>query len=50
MHPFHQYIAGQLDKLLRERHVVVFYDPRREFEPFVDEPQDRYQACVQLIA
>ncbi len=34
MNPFHRYIAGQLDKLLRERRVVVFYDPRRESEPF----------------
>lgn len=38
-HPFHSYIAGQLDKLLREHHVVVFYDPRREFEPFLNELQ-----------
>jgi len=28
---------AQLDKMLREREVVVFYDPRREFEPFIDE-------------
>ena len=38
-HPFHGYVAGQLDKLLRERRVVVFYDPRLEFEPFLSELQ-----------
>jgi hypothetical protein len=36
-HPFHDYVASRLDELLRTRRVVVWYDPRREFEPFVDE-------------
>lgn len=36
-HPFHDYVAGQIEKMLRERRVVVFYDPREEFGPFVDE-------------
>lgn len=40
-HPFHKYIATQLEKLLKERRVVVFYDPRGEFVPFVEELQPR---------
>ncbi len=36
-HAFHRYLCQQLgDRLLRRR-VVVFYDPRREFESFFDE-------------
>lgn len=37
MHGLHQQIAATLDRLLRERRVVVFYDLREEFRPFVDE-------------
>jgi hypothetical protein len=36
MHPFHDYLIQQLDDMLKKRGVVVFYDPRREFEPFFD--------------
>ncbi|SEU47609.1 PglZ domain-containing protein [Nonomuraea wenchangensis] len=36
MHPFHDYLCMQLDDALKKRGVVVFYDPRREFEPFID--------------
>ena len=35
--PLHDYLCQQLDEMLRNRGVVVFYDPRREFEPFFDE-------------
>lgn len=35
MSTFHDEIAGRLERHLKERRVVVFYDPRREFEPFV---------------
>lgn len=38
-HAFHNYLASQLDKMLREDRVVVFYDPRCEFGPFLDELQ-----------
>ncbi len=34
---FHNYIASQLLKDIRKHQVVVFYDPRREFEGFIDE-------------
>ncbi len=37
MHGLHQHIASALDRLLRERRVVVFYDPRGELRPFLDE-------------
>ncbi|MBK6972681.1 MAG: PglZ domain-containing protein [Sterolibacteriaceae bacterium] len=37
MHGLHQHIASTLDRLLRERRVVVFYDLREEFRPFLDE-------------
>lgn len=36
-HSLHQHIASKLDRLLRERHIVVFYDLREEFLPFLDE-------------
>lgn len=39
MHPFHEYLTGQLAEKLAERRVVCFYDPRGEFTPFVDELQ-----------
>lgn len=31
-----QYLAQQIDKLLRSRRIVVFYDPRNEFTPFLE--------------
>lgn len=37
MHGLHQHIASTLGRLLRERRVVVFYDQREEFQPFLDE-------------
>ncbi len=36
MHAFNDYLCNQLDELLKKHSVVVFYDPRREFEPFFD--------------
>ncbi len=37
MHPFHTYIAASLVEKIRDRHVVVWYDSRAEFRPFIDE-------------
>ena len=37
MHPLHEYIAKQLAEKLKARKVVVWYDARREFAPFVAE-------------
>jgi hypothetical protein len=36
MHPFHNYLVGRLQEHL-EKLVVVWYDPRREFVPFIAE-------------
>ena len=36
MHPFHDYLSGQLEDKLKKYGIVVFYDPRREFELFFD--------------
>jgi hypothetical protein len=40
MHPLHEYVARQVAEWVRSRVVVVWYDPRREFEPFVAELLD----------
>ena len=37
MHPLHDYIVKQLADKLKSRKIVVWYDPRREFAPFVAE-------------
>jgi hypothetical protein len=37
MHPLHDYIARQLAERIKARSVVVWYDARREFAPFVEE-------------
>ena len=37
MHPLHDYVAKQLAEKLKDRRVVVWYDVRREFLPFIDE-------------
>jgi hypothetical protein len=37
MHPLHDYIARQLAERLKTRRAVVWYDPRCEFLPFIEE-------------
>lgn len=37
MHPLHDYVAKQLEGKLKSRQVVVWYDERVEFQPFVNE-------------
>jgi PglZ domain len=37
MHPLHDYIAKQLAEKLKAKKLVVWYDARREFVPFVSE-------------
>jgi hypothetical protein len=37
MHPLHDYVAAQLAEKLKGRTVVVWYDARREFVPFIEE-------------
>ena len=36
-HPLHRYVCQQVGEQLLSHRVVVFYDPRREFEPFFEE-------------
>ncbi len=36
MDSFREYLCQQLDELLKKRSVIVFYDPRKEFQPFFD--------------
>ena len=36
-HPFHEYLAAQVADHLAQRRVVVWYDPRGEFTPFINE-------------
>jgi len=37
MHPLHDYVAKQLADWIKARQVVVWYDVRGEFQPFVEE-------------
>src|SRR5215469_13909346 len=37
MNPLHDYVAKQLAEKLKDRKVVVWYDLRREFAPFIAE-------------
>lgn len=37
MHPLYEYIMKQLAEKLKARKIVVWYDPRREFAPFIAE-------------
>ena len=37
MHPLYDYISNQLADKLKARKIVVWYDPSREFAPFVAE-------------
>jgi len=37
MHPLHEYVAKQLASHIGKRHVLVWYDVRQEFTPFIAE-------------
>lgn len=37
MHPFHDYVARQVGEKLKERQIIVWYDPRQEFVSFINE-------------
>ena len=37
MNPLHRYLVRLLDEQVQQHTLVVFYDPRREFEDFVGE-------------
>jgi hypothetical protein len=50
MHPLHDYVAKQLADKLRDRRIVVWYDERGEFRPFVDEVRGAPRAASQPMA
>ena len=50
MHPLHDDIAKQLAERLKNRRVVVWYDVRREFAPFVAEIRGTAEACGAVVS
>ena len=46
MHPLHDYIGRQVAERIKARSVVVWYDPRAEFAPFVAELRGSSVAAV----
>jgi len=49
MHPLHNYLAKQLAERLKSKKIVVWYDPRADFTPFVRELCANRQAKGQTI-
>ena len=50
MHALHDYIARQLAEKLRSRKIVVWYDARREFGPFVHEMRGEPRMLASAVA
>lgn len=50
MHPLHEYISKQLAEKLKARKLVVWYDPRREFSPFVAEIRGSAQISDEAVS
>lgn len=50
MHPLHEYVAKQLADKIKSRHIVVWYDERGEFQPFVDELRGGPRTASDAIA
>lgn len=49
MHPLHEYVVKQLAPKLKDRRVVVWYDERGEFRPFVDEVRGGPRAASEPV-
>jgi hypothetical protein len=49
MHPLHDYIARQLGERVNRRGIVVWYDPRGEFRPFIAEARRELAGGVALL-
>jgi hypothetical protein len=49
MHPLHDYVVKQLGEKLKSRKVVVGYDVRREFAPFVAEVRGSARASSEAV-
>src|SRR5688500_17052108 len=50
MHPLHHYVANQLADKLKSRRIVVWYDERREFQPFVNELRGGSRSSTEPVA
>jgi hypothetical protein len=50
MHPLHDYVAKQLAEKIKDRRIVVWYDERGEFRPFVDEMRGGPRAACEPVA
>jgi hypothetical protein len=49
MHPLHDYVITQLAEKLKSRKVVVWYDARREFAPFISEVRGRARTNSEVV-
>jgi hypothetical protein len=50
MHPLHDYLVKQLAEKLKSRKVVVWYDLRREFAPFIAEVRGGARTSSEVVA
>jgi len=50
MHPLHDYVVKQLAEKLKSRKVVVWYDVRREFAPFIAEVRGGARTSNEAVA
>jgi len=50
MHPLHDYVAKQLADKIKSRRVVVWYDERSEFVPFVNEVRGGPRAVSEPVS
>jgi len=50
MHPLHDYVVTQLAQKLKSRKVVVWYDVRREFAPFLSELRGRQRTSNEAMS
>jgi hypothetical protein len=49
MHPLHEYVVKQLADKLKSRRVIVWYDVRREFAPFIAEVRGGTQTSSEAV-
>ena len=49
MHPLHDYVAKQLAEKLKSKKLVVWYDARAEFAPFIAEVRGGARTSSELV-
>ncbi len=49
MHPLHEYISKQVAEKLKSKRIVVWYDVRREFAPFINEVRGDERASHEAV-